>query len=206
MHCELVRKKALTSTYSALVLTWVLWFSPFSTCKLFACCFGCPFRGDPDSYVCRRRPWQFLQDQNSTLSQSRKENIQHLSSLFLFPSCCQERTDPCVWPFSSFLQYHWNVLYIMMMASGMYKSVNTNFQAKCILFLGFWLVKSIFKYWFLNQIIFCNFCTFFKFKVCIFIFSSYGLVLKLYCSCACNVIPFADISILKMNSLCTHRL
>lgn len=56
--------------------------------------------------------------------------------------------------------------------------------------------------------IFCNFCTFFKFKVCIFILSSYGYVLEVntYCSCACNVIHFADISILKINGLCTHRL
>lgn len=107
-----------------------------------------------------------------------------------------------------FLQRHWNVVYIMMMASGVYKCVNTDFQAKCISFLGSWLVKSTFRYWFLTQMIFCNFCTFFKFKVCIFIFifSSYGFVLELYCSCACNVIHFADISILKMNSLCTHRL
>lgn len=39
---------------------------------------------------------------------------------------------------------------------------------------------------------------FFKFKVCIFIlffpfFPSYGVVLELYCSCACNVINFTEI-------------
>lgn len=39
-------------------------------------------------------------------------------------------------PFRSFLQCHWNVMYIKMIASGMYKYVNTTLEPKCVLFLG----------------------------------------------------------------------
>lgn len=178
---------ASTSTYPALVLMWALWFSIF-TCKLLMI-----VHGDHNNLSKMRAHQSRTRQQLIPIVVVSVSLLNHLS-IKLCPS---------------FLQYHWHVMYIMMMTSGVCKCVNTNFKAKCILFLGFWLVKSICRHWFLTLMIFCNFCIFFKFKVCIFIFiffSSYGFVLELYCSCACNVIHFADISILKMNSLCTHRL
>ena len=140
---------------------------PLYTCRLFDC-FGCALLRDQDSYVCIRRPDHDRLHERKTHQRWTRE--QRTSIVFISVSVTWPENDRSrrQHPPPGFLQCHCNVMYIMMMASGMYKSVKTNCQAKCILFLGwFWLVKSISRYWFLTQILFC---TFFKFKVCIFIF------------------------------------
>lgn len=121
-----------------------------------------PVLGDHAGFGCMRLELNIV-----TRQEQRTNNIHSL--YFFFPQCCC--SDTCLFILSLiFCSMIQNVMYITMMALSVYKCINTNFQAKCILFLGLLLVKFIFRYWFLTQMFFCNFCTFFKLKVCIFIF------------------------------------